>query len=588
MVVEQEQLIQGEGRVLSRKSADRLKASVKSILELLIDSKVFSSGDMKELLDEAIEEESEPEDDDSEEEVEASAEPEPLASLQGEVEDVEPEPPVADPWEEDPAPEVPDEETETPIEASMSLKQRVGQSSWYNRLAMTLSAFGDNFCRLHCLEDAELEKFHLESGETRNGAVDNLMSDLIDLLQGLHKDFKPEYQGNYYPPPMRIAEMYCSEQEAEVQLQLAEDSQAISFDCPVEIEASAKTNNRHPIKGVLFRIDEPSESVPSIGPGLPLFIPRHIAENVLDAVSGLPLDCDDSFSKHANKEIAGVMQCAEINGNDFVVSGILWPWSQGEKVSAIAQNKEDLGMSMNAAARGHEAIVDGRKVFQIDELRLLGANILLSQKATFKKTRLIAAGAATASPVDDEPALDEQSEEFQIAAEEYTPDDSEPTGDLSAMENEAILLQLSALNDTIKSAMDEQADQIRELHYKLITMQTELDEVRADYDYRRSEIQAAAEEEREERFQSSLASIISSQIEKAINTAGAPRRKTHAPVHGETTISASSGSSDLRMRLAEISGELKAQEAMPPGAYNAARVMQLKDEAEGIRVQLGA
>ena len=171
------------------------------------------------------------------------------------------------------------------------------------------------------------------------------------------------------------------------------------------LEASNPNPNTTPLKGVLFRIDEPSESAPSKGSAYPLFIPRDVAEKAMEfvnAAKGLPLDADDSLSKHANEDIIGIMTSAEIEGSDFVVKGHLFPWNQKNKVGAIALNQNDLGMSLNGKASGNIVEMNGVKVFSLSSLEILGANILLKNRATYQKTRL-SMGEIAASSVENQP-----------------------------------------------------------------------------------------------------------------------------------------------------------------------------------------
>lgn len=172
------------------------------------------------------------------------------------------------------------------------------------------------------------------------------------------------------------------------------------------LEASNPNPNTTPLKGVLFRIDEPSESAPSKGSAYPLFIPMGVAERAMEfvnAAKGLPLDADDSLSKHANEDIIGIMTSAEIEGSDFVVKGHLFPWSQKNKVGAIALNQNDLGMSLNGKASGNIVEMNGVKVFSLSSLEILGANILLKNRATYQKTRIYPMGEIAASSVENQP-----------------------------------------------------------------------------------------------------------------------------------------------------------------------------------------
>ena len=94
------------------------------------------------------------------------------------------------------------------------------------------------------------------------------------------------------------------------------------------------------------------------------------------------------------------MTSAEIVGDDFVVHGHLFPWNQADRVSTIQSNKELLGMSMNANVIGHHGEIQGKSVLFIDEMEMLGANILLQDRATYAKTRIIEAQVCASKPTN--------------------------------------------------------------------------------------------------------------------------------------------------------------------------------------------
>jgi len=182
------------------------------------------------------------------------------------------------------------------------------------------------------------------------------------------------------------------EQEAEAKVFASRFD--LSGESEVRITASVGDGNAHDIVGVLFRIDEPSESAPSMGSLLPLYVPAEVAAEAVATVNNKPIDVSDKLDRHSLPDIVGVMTGARVDGQDFLVEGKLWPYNQEERVKSILANKQILGMSMNAAAVGRETEVDGTRVFAISKLDILGANILYSERATYAKTRLVSASSA--------------------------------------------------------------------------------------------------------------------------------------------------------------------------------------------------
>jgi hypothetical protein len=200
-------------------------------------------------------------------------------------------------------------------------------------------------------------------------------------------------------------------------------------DSAKEILAARKNVNQVPFEGVLCRVDEPSESPPSKGSNYPLYLPRHVADQaaaMLNASAGLPLDVDPSLQCHSDTNIVGIMNSAEIggaDGKDFVVRGCIFGRNQAEKAALIASNKESLGMSMNALATGHRAEIDNVTVYSIDTLELTGANILLANRATWQRTRVLAAEAATVNTEGKETMavdLDKLAEQVQALQQTVT------------------------------------------------------------------------------------------------------------------------------------------------------------------------
>lgn len=287
------------------------------------------------------------------------------------------------------------------------------RSSWHTRLETTLRFFRNQFELLHICPDDELAR--QVDDVPRSDAIAQLQEDLMLLLKELSADHpgvqNQDVYGEYFelsraedfpaaPEGVDSGGEISAAGEEEVPQTLILNCSTVSIQLNAAKAGARSGKNRRGFEGVLFLVDEPSESAPSVGPKLPLYIPRDVGERALLACAGLPLDADNSLGKHASEEIAGVMMSSQMVGNEARVQGLLYDWSQGEKVSAIAANKHKLGMSMNAEATGHEATVDNQKVFWIDSLDLMGGNILYANRATYQKTRVLHAG--TTDETDEE------------------------------------------------------------------------------------------------------------------------------------------------------------------------------------------
>ena len=314
--------------------------------------------------------------------------------------------------------------------------------------------------------------------------------------------------------------------------------------CRGMIEEQLKDANKHPVRGVLFKVDRPSESAPMIGTGHPLYIPRKVAEEAVKKVAGLPLDAHDSLSTHANDQIVGVMVSAEIVGEDFVIQGHLWPYNNKNKVDLICSRQEDLGMSMNAYASGHIANLDGREVFWIDKLELLGANILFGAKATYKNTSLAASNTEQLNAI--------------IAAEQET--------DMESNFVEMITSQFKKIQESVDNSFVDVNAQIDSISEIIRKQQGLLTQIQAE----REEIQASANEElknrqlqqSKEELLTSIQEMIDESLSQRINPSGQPRRLTSSR-RTQATIAAAATASpekiELEKAIARIEGRLEAE-----------------------------
>jgi hypothetical protein len=369
----------------------------------------------------------------------------------------------------------------------------------------------------------------------------------------------------------------------------------VEFDCPVvEVEARGLNiqnhGNRMPFEGILFRIDEASETAPSKGSTLPLFIPREVAERAVDSVlqaEGLPLDADDSLTQHANNQIAGIMTRAEIRGKDFLVRGHLFPWSQKEKLDLIVANKDRLGMSMNARARGREAEVDGQKVFYIEELDLLGANILYSDHATYQKTRVFILGNAA-----NEVAA-------EIAATSYTSINKEEEDMNTGEQLSQMMRTLQEISISTQQDSQKVQSQIEKMQEQIYRQETFLNEIQAERAKDQKEFQLSRTQEEKKREQEMMISAFSEVIEQkladqkkeimaSINPSRSPRPLARSLVsleaQGEQESNQSKQSNFLEKRL--IAAQAKLEAYSEQGVTGSPR-LSLIEEVRDLRIKLG-
>ncbi|HEY9747918.1 MAG TPA: hypothetical protein V6C63_04535 [Allocoleopsis sp.] len=463
---------------------------------------------------------------------------------------------------------------EAPIAAAAveeSFTTQVKRVTWHDRLRTTLRFFGNRYEMLHNCSDTDLLRW-IGTDTDRETAIAQVRDDLITILVELSNDHPGPSQsdGYYYSPYMELA---SSSGEKVI---------TVAFDCPAQAIAAAasRTTNRRPVEGVLFRIDEPSESAPSVGPGLPLYVPRSVAEEALSTVSGLPLDAHDNLSQHSNPEITGVMLSAAIQDNDFRVSGYLYDWSRADKVARISANKEQLGMSMNANAIGHEAEVEGKKVFWVDKLELLGANILFSEKATYRQTRLLSAGGADDTPTSPEGQSGTETPAAQIAAaSSETPNPSQGEDENMAVDPE-VKQQLADMSKTVgelSSLIKEIVPAVQGVQTGLQTVQAQVTDIQKERDDTKAAIAAQAQQqqqqEQQQQFMATLQTAIkdavgtevSAAVAKAVNPSGQPARKTvslAAQANGTGGV-VDQPQMQALLQLASMEGELTALRKSP-------------------------
>ena len=162
----------------------------------------------------------------------------------------------------------------------------------------------------------------------------------------------------------------------------------------LELKASTFVAEGHPNKmtfrGVLVRLDEPSDKPPNGSNGHRILVPRNVAERRLSSIKGMGLNYSPSLDGHAQRRKVGVINEAWIEGNNFCVEGTIWKHDFPEAEKDLKQ--ANLGMSMEIG----DVQVENTEspVWKLSDFQFLGATILWKNAAAYHKTVAIAAAKA--------------------------------------------------------------------------------------------------------------------------------------------------------------------------------------------------
>jgi len=466
------------GRVLSQRNTDRLKSLFKEVGSILVDAKVTSTDGLRGFLAD-------------------------IEKLEEQVEE-----------------RIEGLETETPpseIEAGQ-VGEELKSGAWQSSVSSALDTFRMRFMGLFRMTEAQIDRYY-GSQKDRSAHAQEMLNDLNDFLEKQVEAF-PGYDGELVMPPPDYPmynPMYASASDESqspvtevVQAQGEPQEMDLEFTCELhEVAAAAKKSPRAipnclPIEGILFYVDEPSECAPSKGSDLPLYVPRHVAEVAAEAINnsgGLPLDAHDSLACHANKEVVGIMTSAQIEGNQFLVKGQLFPWSQDEKVELITANQEILGMSMNAQAITRTAIFGGKQVSYIEPLDILGANILYADRATYQKTRIKIAASKKDEQVEEEiPPTEVPIPEEVAASSSHSPTENTMDAEQIKKYFEQMNATLGGLAEDNKRAIKGQED----LHTRVSELSKVVGEIQAERQEVQAQRQTAQTEEQRKQERESL------------------------------------------------------------------------------------
>jgi hypothetical protein len=160
--------------------------------------------------------------------------------------------------------------------------------------------------------------------------------------------------------------------------------------------------NRLPFRGVLTRIDEPSDSAPHGSNGKRVLITMDAARNALDSLLGMAVNY--GFDDHKPQEKVGVIFGSEIIGNELHINGVIYAADFPEVAGQIQANKDKLGFSFEARELfTNDASADPVRIV---DLSFTGAAILLKDKAAYKHTAIFAKDDSEMSVIDKMSAVE--------------------------------------------------------------------------------------------------------------------------------------------------------------------------------------
>jgi hypothetical protein len=145
--------------------------------------------------------------------------------------------------------------------------------------------------------------------------------------------------------------------------------------------------NRMPFRGVLTRIDQPSDAPPGGSGGYRTLIPKAVAEKALPSLLGMALDYTPDFDGHDRRQKIGLITGAEIVGDAIEIEGFFYAKDFPEECEQIRAEKDALGFSFECDARIQDVSAD---IWEISHCVFTGAAVLYKHLAAYTTTSLAA------------------------------------------------------------------------------------------------------------------------------------------------------------------------------------------------------
>lgn len=219
--------------------------------------------------------------------------------------------------------------------------------------------------------------------------------------------------------------------------------------------------NKMPFSGVVAYVDTPTDGSPCGANGMKVVFAREAVVQALQTFIGMGVNCvydEGAFADpaqcltgHDERFKIGVVESAELIGNEIHVKGFLWCYDFSDVAFMIRNNKESLGFSVEVVATDVEE-KDGFLV--VNKVVFTGVAIMYRNLAAFKSTRL-AAQRSDKDVMNEEQIRTLFAELFEAAVnakvEEITAAARQEVEGLQAA-NEQLSTQVQELGDKLNAA----------------------------------------------------------------------------------------------------------------------------------------
>lgn len=163
---------------------------------------------------------------------------------------------------------------------------------------------------------------------------------------------------------------------------------SVSFEAmALEVPKVDDHPNRMPFRGVLTRLDQPSDAPPNGSNGKRTLIPKHVAEAALPSLLGMAVDYAPGFEGHDRKRKIGLITGAGIVGDAVEIEGFFYCRDFPDECQQIQAEKGALGFSYELDARIRDLDADP---WVIDCCVFTGAAVLYKELAAYRTTSLAA------------------------------------------------------------------------------------------------------------------------------------------------------------------------------------------------------
>ncbi|KVV22314.1 hypothetical protein WK80_22250 [Burkholderia multivorans] len=163
---------------------------------------------------------------------------------------------------------------------------------------------------------------------------------------------------------------------------------SVSFEAmALNVPAVEDHPNRMPFRGVLTRLDQPSDAPPNGSNGKRTLIPKHVAEAALPSLLGMAVDFEPGFEGHDRKRKIGIITGADVVGDAVEIEGFFYAKDFPDECRQIKAEKGALGFSYELDARIRDLDADP---WVIDYCVFTGAAVLYKELAAYRTTSLAA------------------------------------------------------------------------------------------------------------------------------------------------------------------------------------------------------